>query len=82
MGLEITKYDWSVRHRNEINTLSHLVEDQVVIMNGIRVMVAQFKSDDKWYIIAEDADDDDNMTDVGPFDDAEEAVIHMKLLGD
>jgi hypothetical protein len=47
-------------------------------INMIDVIVAKL-ADKKWWIIPNTADDEPNFEDIGPFDDVETAIVHLKL---
>ena len=49
------------------------------IIDGIQVVVARLAKDDQWWIIPNDRNDEANMTDLGPFETVEDAIVMMKL---
>lgn len=59
-----------------------LVDTDVRWINGISVIVVRLISDNLWWVIARSYDDDYRYTDLGPYDDAETAMMYMKLMAD
>lgn len=54
--------------------LSHYITD-------VNIIVALLV-DQQWWIIPNNPSEEAQFTDVGPFDDAETAIVHLKLLVD
>ncbi len=52
-----------------------------LVINKIEVYVARLKDEPGYYIISAHAGDDDNMADIGPFDNAAAACTAAKLMG-
>lgn len=82
MTFQITYLDDQSHFRHRHTVCDALVEAGYHYIDEISVVVGRLLSDNGWWIIARMYDGDAYHTDIGPYDDAETATVHMKLLAD
>ena len=70
------------RHRE--TTFSEFVETKFKSLKfgDIYVFVVKLDNDQKWWIIPSCYDDDEKMDDTGPYDEVEDAMLMLRLMGD
>ena len=49
---------------------------------GVEVALCRITRDHKWWIIPAYGQDDENIDDIGPYDDLEDALMHLYLRSD
>jgi hypothetical protein len=81
MNYEI-KHQGSTRHRETTFSEYVNIKSGHLRFDGIEVFVVKFDCDQKWWIIPCTYTDDDAMGDTGPYDEVEDALMMLKLLGE
>lgn len=68
-----------IEHRNTLILNIVLLDSDGVLYDGFDRVVAQLESDGLWWIIPSWSSEESCCADIGPFDNAEDAVLTMRL---
>ena len=82
MNYVIHPYEYEVVHRGQVGFLSHLIRDLYGEHGNHEMLVVQFTNDQKWYIVPANVNGEEEIEDVGPFDEVDDALLIFRLMCD
>ena len=70
------------RHRNTTFSEYIDVRSGQLCFDDVEVIVVKFDCDQKWWIIPSSYDDDEALGDTGPYEELDDALLMLRLLGE
>lgn len=76
------KLDKQIKTPHRDTWFEEFVSCRNLRIDGMAVFVVKLARDDKWWIVPCAYSDDELLSDVGPYDTSDDALLMMKLLGE